>query len=498
MRKNVKQPDAQIFGMGYGQLFTLLTLYALAHGGIFLILNAIFWDDWTIYNASSSTILSIFTMDGSILAWIGHLHIALLAVGPWLYRVLTFILMFISGLLIWKIMERDEWIGLEERFSITLLFLVLPFNWARIALIDFPYILCYFAFFMAWYCMGKNRILALGFFLISFNTNSMLVFFALPIADSYFRDNKALDLNSILKWASRKLDFIALPFAYWIVKQVYYRPYGLYAGYNEHFSLRNLVMCPFSMALDSTRLQINAVLFICLIAFCLLVLKKPENSPNKSGSIYMLLAGTAALLFGVFPYCILGLTPTFFDWSSRHQLLFSLGVAVLLTYLLKYFSTESRRLALVIMVAGSIAISIQTYYELSLDWCKQREIMALIAQNDQIRKAQVVVFDDHTDNARQRVYRFYEWNALMKHALGDERRLGLNQRDLDKFTQGGLDAYFVDAFSADHFVRMPNQSSISVLIDYADESAKESTVRAVRGIQGKASYKLVVRTSPRS
>src|ERR1035438_5806560 len=105
-----KWSDAEIFGMCSCHFFALLTLYSLAQGGTFLILNSVFWDDWTVYHSSARTILSIFRMNGTILSWVGYLHIAMLALGPWLYRILTFILMFLSGLLLWKILERDEWI----------------------------------------------------------------------------------------------------------------------------------------------------------------------------------------------------------------------------------------------------------------------------------------------------------------------------------------------------------------------------------------------------
>jgi len=83
----------------------------------------------------------------------GYLHVAMLEVGPWIYKVLTFVLMFASGLLLNLILKRHANIATETRFYIILLFLVLPFNIARVALIDFPYTLCYFLFFP---CMAAD------------------------------------------------------------------------------------------------------------------------------------------------------------------------------------------------------------------------------------------------------------------------------------------------------------------------------------------------------
>ncbi len=78
---------------------------------------------------------------------IGYMHIAMLEIGPSIYKVLTFALMFGSGLLLNLILKRHANITKEARFFIVLLFLLLPFNAARVALVVFNYTLCYFLFF---------------------------------------------------------------------------------------------------------------------------------------------------------------------------------------------------------------------------------------------------------------------------------------------------------------------------------------------------------------
>jgi len=487
----MKHPDEQYFGIGFRNFFILLIVYLLAHGGIFLILNSVFWDDWTVYNVNPTMLLNHNAMFGSILRWNAHMNIALLLLGPWIYRVLTFILMFLSGILLWKVLERNDWMSTEDRFLITLLFLVLPLNWARVALVDFPYVLCCFSFYLAWYFIGKNRILALCLFLFSFNTNSLLVFFALPMADWYFRDNKTFDIRKSVTWTLRKLDFVILPFAFWIVKRVYYKPYGSYAGYNEHFSLRNLISSPVNMACDFVHLDVNVFLSICFLIFCMFVIKKKVSDNYKSDGRRMLIAGSAALACALFPYWILGLAPGFFEWESRHQLLMPLGVALLLTCMLKRLTVDSRRLATAILVSISIAISIQTYCELALDWSKQQELISLFSHDDKIRDAGLVIFVDHTDNARNRVYRFYEWNGLMKYESNNERHFGLNPDELNAYMKGSYDKqYFTSLYNANLHVRQPNQGALIVRIEYADESAKAIATRVMRSIKGKANYKI--------
>jgi hypothetical protein len=486
----MKVVNAQYFGFRSRDFFTLVILYTLAHAGTFLILNAVYWDDWTLYNINPTSILHDYAMYGWILSWPFRLHNALLPIGPWIYRILTFILMFITGMSLWKVIELNNWIAYESRFIITLLFLVLPFNWSRIEMINFMYVLCLFAFFSAWYFTGRNRLLALCLFLFSFSTNSLLVFFALPMADWYFRDNNTYYFKSSSIWVLKRIDFIISPFAFWIVKRAYFRPYGLLAGYNEHFSVKNLIISPVRMARDFVHLDINVFLCSCLFIFCMVMIRKQGDDNHERDGRKMLIAGSAALICAVFPYWIIGDVPTFFEWTSRHQLLMPLGVALLLTYMLGRITTDTRRFATAILITVSISISIQTYCELSLDWSKQRELMSLFSHDDKIRDAGLVIFDDHTDNARNRVYGFYEWNGLMKYALKDERRFGLNPDEVNSYMQGDFDQYSYAYDNASLHVRQPNEIAAIVRIEYADKNAGFVT-RVLRSIRGKANYKII-------
>jgi hypothetical protein len=398
--------------------------------------------------------------------------------------------MFIAGISLWKITERNNWIAYEDRFIITLLFLVLPFNWARIEMINFAYVLCYFTFFLAWYFIGRSRILALCLFLFSFNTASLLVFFALPMSDWYFRDNDTYHFKSGMIWVLKRIDYFVLPFAYWIVKRVYFRPYGLLAGYNEHFSVKNLTTSPIIMAHDFSHLDINIFLCSCLFIFFMFIIRKQGDGNHKSDGRRMLIAGSAALICAVFPYWIIGDAPTFFEWTSRHQLLMPLGIALLLVCMLQRLTMDSRRLAVVILVSISIAISIQTYCELALDWNKQQKLISFFSHDERIRDANLVIFDDQTDNARNRVYRFYEWNGLMKYAYKDEHRFGLNSDEVNAYMQGAYDQYlsYADCNAIRH-VRQPNQKTVIVSIKYIHNYDKGMIRRILESIQGIAIYK---------
>ena len=50
----------KIFGISRDHFHKLLIFYLIAHGGIFFIFNAIYWDDWTLYNVENSIIIETF------------------------------------------------------------------------------------------------------------------------------------------------------------------------------------------------------------------------------------------------------------------------------------------------------------------------------------------------------------------------------------------------------------------------------------------------------
>ena len=82
----------------------LFLIYTAAHGGILLIPNAIYWDDWTLYRVADDVILDTFRQAGTMFNLVGHLHNILLGVGLWVYKAMTFVLMFLAGVALNRIL----------------------------------------------------------------------------------------------------------------------------------------------------------------------------------------------------------------------------------------------------------------------------------------------------------------------------------------------------------------------------------------------------------
>lgn len=452
----------------------LLIFYLISQGGILFIPNAIFWDDWLIYRVDPSIILEKFDQMGSLFNIFGHLHVALLAVGPWIYKISTFIMGFGSALILNEIIKRYKKIDSCTRFFIVLLFMVLPFNMARVALIDFPYTFSYFLFFLAWLLMGKYRVTSLLIFFISFNTNSLLVFYAIPFSDFFLRKCKSYNPLNIFSFLLRNLDYFFIPFIYFLIKVNFYKPHGIYSGYNENFSIKNLKISAIA-SYDELHTYIHHIdLFInvtnLLTSLTLIILTYVILRINKIHSIdiakrttfFGLCLGLLITCIGLFPYWILANVPTFNQWSSRHQLLSPLGASIFFTMLGGIFKRNIWFFA--ILIGLSMSFTLTSYKNLYFDWEKQKQLIKLFSNEPLIEAANLILVDDQTDdNALYRTYRFYEWNGLLEMAFGDQKRFALNISDTNLY-RNFESSIFTEHYKAKLHTRNPENKPLKIKV----------------------------------
>ncbi len=438
--------------------FLFAVFYLVAHVGLLLIPNAIYWDDWVLYRAKPGVIVERFTEQAGTLFYLeGYIHLILLKAGPWIYKVLTFFSFLFAAFGLNLVLKRISEVDRDSRFVIVLLFLVLPFNTARVALVDLRYTICYAMFFLAWSLMFRYPRLALLLFFSSFNTNSLLVFYALPMVD-LFRQSGALSCwRSFSRGLLRYYGFILLPFLYFGLKLVYFSPTGAYAGYNEGFGFRSLLYLPFFQIYDliSANVSLGLALFFSMVSFLLL---RYRASETLSESVVappgpLLVAGSLVLLAGAIPYWIVGLLPTFLEWSSRHQLLLPLGGSLLIAGCLRFSGKSAEKLSLSIILGLSLASTVVNYLDYFRDWQKQRQIVAFFAGNEKLAGSGLILIDDRSEglNAIKRTYRFYEWNGLLELAYGNERHFAIRPSELKDYRQGNYDRYISAMYKAGDF-----------------------------------------------
>ena len=112
----MKSLKEKLLKINFKIYFFYLLIYSLSHIWIFSISNSVYWDDWLLLNINPEIILDKFNMSGA--PWLGPLHNFLISRGIWIYRLITFISFFFSGILLERILERIRFFQNQIRFFI--------------------------------------------------------------------------------------------------------------------------------------------------------------------------------------------------------------------------------------------------------------------------------------------------------------------------------------------------------------------------------------------
>jgi hypothetical protein len=429
----------------------ILVAYALAWGAL-LVNRGLYWDDWTLVGQTQAQLVNGAREFG--VPWAGYAWAALLSMPlPGLTgHVLAFVAYLLSALVLHGILLRIPWLSRVDAVVAALTFAVLPVNYARIALVDLPYALSLLAFLAATWLLIRSiegggllrRLAALGLYLFSFYTASLLVLYLVPVA-----------LAAAIAWKStgvpfrsfvlRHADFIALPVAYWVLKTTFFTPSGVYDGYNA-LSMRGMAQVPRAMLSIPNQVLIEpldravtvAGLLGILVGVAVAAWLVRRSRVAERGSFVsapvLALAGAAMVGLGVFAYLVVGKTPVVWDWSSRHQLLVPLGAGLLAAAAargarggLKGAGRAGPAFAIAVglLLGVSIVADARTLLVYQADWFKQVALQDAVGTIPELRTARHIrVVDTATElNALKRTYRFYEYNVLFELALGGTNRL---------------------------------------------------------------------------
>jgi hypothetical protein len=399
-------------------------LYVLSFGLSLLLPNSYFWDDWINYFGKSAN-----EIRGSTGPFSGFSPTRLLLEG-WMaehwtsgFQILSFLLFPIAAIALEGILRDFTFLTSVERTAIVALFLLLPVNSARISMTIFMYSSCYASFFIAWWIYSRSdrlvpRLVSLTFFLISFDTASLLFFMAIPLALSLLNNTQLR--RSKLRWIRTNVIFMIAPIAFWFIEPAL-NP-TLDAVRAEYYTpklsgvLRGLVL----------------LLFLFGFATFGLIVRRWRYQTHR-GQIQCL-SGFLIIWIGIFPYMSLGHFPNLesllisfvpgqSDWDSRHQLLMPLGIAVLIVGFLNFLGVPNlwRGLVPILLISSVLNLSFtQEYY---LDSIKSSELLHLFSKSEQIKQFENIIIEDQAlrFNARGRRIRTYEWDAMLNASQADSR-----------------------------------------------------------------------------
>ena len=460
------------------QILLMVAIYGLAHGPILLLSNALFWDDWAYYNAPAKYIIKDFEFAGAFFNYAAWIHIAMMSAGIWLYKILSFLLILGSGVLLYYISMRDFRLNESLSFWASLIYLASPLYIARVANIDFIYTLSVFLFMLAWWVYYKNIALALMLFFISFNTQSLLVFYAIPFASIYVNS----DLRGRpLAFARKNITLISLPFIWYGIKQMYFKPEGPYEDYLHGINLANIIPAAkmqwhdlkYYLISDLFDFSNTLHLIPFLVAICAiqLLVRRDSDNVNLHQIIKATSIGVIFLILGLVPYWILGYVPTSWEWTSRHQLLMPFGMCFLIVGLLSILRNQEKHALLVVILSLFVTMNARNYLDLYNDWSKQIKIINFLKQSPLVKEAQLVVFDDATNNALRRKYRFYEWSGMISYAIpGEWKRFGISTGEYSDYKKGSMDEHFDRFYSSHLHQRKEGAAAVKISIKYLGNS----------------------------
>jgi hypothetical protein len=402
-------------------------LFFISFGPVFAFSSTIYWDDWTMFDHLTGKIREgIYAGTGGG-PWRYFFETEILKSSPLLFRITTFLCFYFAGYFLFRILSKIAFLSHGQITAITLLFMVIPVNSARISLITNGYALSYLLFFLAWFLFeeSESTLATTASFVAFFFSYSMIsfpTFTVLPIMLHIYLTLQNCKPRKGIFWARVTL-LTLLPVAYLIFRQVFWPTTGGSANMYQ----------PQPLGL------MRALLFtgFCSlpVLYGLLIAKWTWSEIGK----FIIPFGLFALSIGAFPYMVGGhlvdisdwliaFIPNFSDWNSRHQLLLPLGLALIIGGSLSLDSEKPLRWnsspTFTIVIIFCVVLNVTFAQEYFLDGKKQEAIMSQIARNEGLKNSSLILIDDTAVrfNARGRLVRSYEWEAMLEKVFGDDSR----------------------------------------------------------------------------
>jgi hypothetical protein len=399
-----------------------MPLFGLSHLLVFAFLDTYFWDDYI--RGESKIVEAAQAKVAGFPPWRQFIEFSVFQNSAAAFHIVTPVCFVVAAFALHKVLRSNLPLSVPQINAITLLFLVLPVNSARVAMIDFYYSFSYMLFFVAWSLLVSNKrylqLLALPIFWLSFGTSSLLPFFVIPLIHFgflRFSSDQRLGLRRLITWGALG----TMPVAFWIVRS---QTFG--ANVREYYVPRPLGV-------------IRGGIFVAFaVLFLTYGIVRKKWSMSENARPLLIGWGFLSLAFGASAYMagghlvdlsdwIISFVPNFSDWDSRHQLLLPLGFSLIIVGALSGPAADNGRALKSAGVTAFAVISVilnftfsQEYY---LDSLKQNEVIDQFSELEELKtNSNLMISDDaFRFNARGRVLRPYEWEAMLaKSAHGDK------------------------------------------------------------------------------
>jgi hypothetical protein len=221
------------------------------------------------------------------------------------------------------------------------------------------------------------RILGLALFLISFNMNSLLVFYFgyLLLRVILFFSQSAFNATETINFVVSNIDYISLPFVFWFVKEKFTPRHGPYANYNRlSFNpLQTIWLClsllrngfegsitkPISY-LFKERLFWFPIIVLCFIIFVFHVtipVVEPLTQP-----IAFVIFGFVLLFLAGLPYILVDQPFALAGWFTKNSALLHLPVALIMLGLIHSTIPSHMIMSFTLLLVVTFGLYLNTRY----------------------------------------------------------------------------------------------------------------------------------------
>lgn len=441
----------------YPIIFVII-LYLIANF-FMLFNNGYFWDDWCF--SSVEGIKDICSGVGVPFMIPIHIFILKASSSPALvYHILTAIFEIIDIVIFFKVLSFFK-ISDSYSFLIALIFALLPYNLAKTTIACFMYTLGFLFFLLAvisFLYYEKNhrivlRVVSILCFFISYSLlpstlvlSLTFITFFVVYNDSIVLNLKISSLKKILSGLRKWIDFMILPFAFWVFRFLFLKPTGAYtSGYRE-FSLNSIIQTPLEivntfvqnfagLGISISPLGISkfySILFVVFFIIFYLYIRKFDIKPFLN-SKWFLYTGIIFFISGSFAYNMVGLQPFIEGYNSRHEILLRIGASLIIIYLLSLLnSISAQKIILSFLVASFIIFTLNIQLQFQKSWFKQLCLENEFAKKDFFNEGVNAVIIDNTReyNEFNRIYSIHNYTGILYKTFGTQNRFAIDSKDL--------------------------------------------------------------------
>lgn len=295
-----------------------------------------------------------------------------------------------------------------------------------------------------------RRVAALTLFAASYGLNSLLVLtllFAALLVLHLTRLHHVPLVRGLAVYLPRRSDYVALPVLYWVAVKWLLPVQGLLTGYNE------IVTAPAAVAQAMTTFAQNSVysqarkavvhladhpllvVVAVLAAAAIWLASRRTDEIRPVGRLWTLALAVIWVGVAMLPYALVEKPASDAGWGTRHALLVSFPLGVLVVGVARLLGTGGgiraplAGVAVVsVLCVGMAATMNEVYVELQARAIKDEAVMAQLGADPLARKTSVFWVDDTLPQVFSESYRYFEWAGMFERTFGDQKRIGFDRQ----------------------------------------------------------------------